>query len=207
MIEGQIRPNEVTDSRILQAFSDIPRELFVPRELRGVAYVDEDIEVATGRSLIEPMVLARLIQAVEIEAGDVVLDVGCASGYSSAILAGLAGSVVALEEDVALGHQAKALLAELQCDNVVVVSGPLAKGFVKQAPYDAIVINGMIEELPSEFEKQLAEGGRLAAVVLTEGVGRAALFLKTGGVLGRRDLFDAHVAPLPGFQKPSGFQF
>lgn len=207
MIEGQIRPNDVTDSRIIAAFGQIPREQFVPPALRGVAYVDEDIEVAPGRYLMEPMVLARLIDAAGIGAGDVVLDLGCVTGYSSAVLAQLAGAVVAVEEDKALAARATALLTELQCDNVAVVCHPLTSGFAGQAPYDVILVNGMFDELPKNIEAQLAEGGRLVGVMNADGAGKAVLYVKRGGLIGRRELFDAAVAPLPGFQAIPAFTF
>lgn len=207
MIEGQIRPNDVTDSRIIAAFGQIPREQFVPSALRGVAYVDEDIEVAPGRYLMEPMVLARLIDAADIGVGDAVLDLGCVTGYSSAVLSQLSGVVVAVEEDKGLAARATALLAELQCDNVAVVCSPLTSGFADQAPYDVILVNGMFDELPKNIEAQLAEGGRLVGVVNADGAGKAVLYVKRDGIVGRRELFDAAVAPLPGFQNIPAFRF
>ncbi len=208
MVEKQIRTNKVRDSRVLQAMDEVPRELFVPKPLQGIAYVDEDLEVAPGRYLMEPLVLARLLQAAAITADDVVLDIGCASGYSSAVLARLAATVVALESDAELGERASTLLAELDADNAVVVAGPLEAGYPKQAPYDAIVIGGAVDEVPAAITDQLAEGGRLLAVVTGgSGVGKGTLFLRVHGGLSRRILFDAAVPPLPGFAVDRGFVF
>lgn len=207
MIEGQIRPNQITLPALIAALAEIPRELFVPRNLKAVAYVDEDIAVAPGRYLMEPMVFARLVQALALAPGDLALDVGCATGYSTAVLSRLAGAVVGLEEDEALAVEANQLLAELQCDNASVARGRLVAGCPSQGPFDVILINGSIENLPKAFTDQLKEGGRLAAVIRDKGVGKAVLYLKTGGVLGRRELFDAAVPPLPGFAKPKTFTF
>lgn len=207
MIDGQIKPNQVKDARILEAFLAVPREVFVPKPLQGVAYVDEDIEVAPGRYLMEPMVFARLLQAAEPRPGDVALDIGCVSGYSSAVLAQVVGAVVAVEEDPALADRATTLLAELGCDNVAVVQGPLRIGYPAQGPFDLIALNGTVEEVPEALFAQLAEGGRLVVVLGTQGLGKAVVYLKENGVIGRRELFDAAVAPLPGFQKPRRFTF
>ena len=153
MLDNQIRPNNVTDSAVLDAFSSVPREEFVPSRNRELAYVDEDIAVhADGvdvfsRYLLEPMSMARLIQLAGVEKGNIVLDVGCASGYSTAILSILCNSVVALECDETLAQQASERLAELHYDNVVVVAGPLEKGYDAEGPYDVIFIGGAVETL------------------------------------------------------------
>lgn len=207
MIEGQVKPNRATDPRLLAALRAIPREAFVPASLKAVAYVDEDIKIAPGRHLMEPRVLSRLIQALEVGADDLALDIGGGSGYSAAVLSKLAGAVVAVEEDAALAAQAEKLLAGQGCDNAVVVCGPLAQGCPSQGPYDAIFINGAVEEAPEALLQQLKEGGRLAAVVMANGVGKAMLYLKSHGVVGRRELFDASVPPLPGFALPKKFVF
>ena len=208
MVENQVRPNRVTDDRVLDAMAAIPRELFVPEKFAAVAYVDEDIAVSAGRYLMEPMVLARLLQAASIEPGDVVLDIGCATGYSTAVLARLADTVVAVESDADLAETAMALMTELDADNTAVVTGELAQGYANQAPYDVIVLGGAVEEVPKALSDQLVEGGRLAAVV-TGGntVGRATLMRRLYGSLSSRILFDASVPPLPGFALERGFVF
>lgn len=208
MVECQVRPNKVTDSRLLAAMAAVPRERFVPEGLAGHAYVDDDIAVAPGRYLMEPMVLARLLQAAAIEDGDVVLDIGCATGYSTAILARLAATVVALESDEALAETAIELLTGLDADNSAVVGGEHAAGYAAQAPYDVIVLEGAVEQVPEALGEQLAEGGRLVAVVTGGGrVGKATLMLRVRGVLSSRILFDAAVPPLPGFAIERGFVF
>ncbi len=208
MIEGQIRPNKVTDGRVLAAMAEVPRERFVPKKLQGAAYVDEDLAVAPGRYLMEPAVFARLLLAAAIAPTDLVLDIGCATGYSTAVLARLAATVVAVESDRGLAKTAVALLAELDADNAVVVEGELKAGYAKQAPYDAIVLGGAVEQVPPAITDQLAEGGRLAAVVADgSSVGVGVLMLRARGALLRRVLFDAAVPPLPGFEAERGFVF
>jgi protein-L-isoaspartate(D-aspartate) O-methyltransferase len=207
MIEGQIRPNDVTDKRVIAAFEAVPREGFVSGKLKGVAYIDEDIEVAPGRYMMEPRVLARLLQAADITAEDSVLDVGSATGYAAALMSMLAGSVVALEEDKSLADKAMVLLSGLKCNNITVACNKLNSGFKAQAPYDVILLGGMFEVLPKEIESQLAENGRLVGVCNSGGVGKACLFVKTAGVVGRRELFDATLRSLPGFKRETGFQF
>lgn len=210
MVDSQIRTNKVVDPAVLDAFGTVPRERFVDAHYRGVAYLDEDLPLGDGRYLIEPMVLARLIQTLAVGGDDVVLDVGCGTGYSTAILARLVGTVVALECDARLAREANALLTELSVDNAVVVEGRLEDGYLRQGPYNAILIGGAVTDMPAALSDQLAEGGRMAAVVDRTGIpgpGRAMLFLKTGGVVSGRPLFDAATPHLPGFQKEAGFVF
>jgi len=207
MLDGQIRPNRVTDERICEALRAVPREPFLPRELRGVAYLDEDIPIGGGRFLMEPVVFARILQAAEIGPDDLVLDIGCGSGYSSAVLSHLASAVVALESDAALAERANANLAELGIDNVAVIEGVLPEGCVKQGPFDVIFLNGGVEELPQSLLGQLAEGGRLMAVERRHGVGKAMRYANIDGLVGATELFDAQVPSLPGFEKAPGFVF
>ncbi len=208
MVDSQIRTNRVTDPLVIGAVEEIPRERFVDKTLEGVAYLDEDLPIAPGRNLMEPMVFSRLAQALEIGSDDVVLDVGCANGYSSAVLARLASTVVALETDSGLAARASATLLELGIDNVVVVEGPLADGHAAQAPYDAILVGGMVSEVPRALQDQIAEGGRLCAVIGADrGPGRATLMVKRGGIISRRTIFDAAVPALPGFETEPGFVF
>ena len=208
MVEGQLRPNRLTDLRAVDAFLAVPRELFVPKALRGIAYVDEEIQVAPGRWLMEPMVLSRLIQELAIGAGDVVLDVGCASGYSSAVAGRMAGTVVALESDRDLAQTATRNLQAAGIDNALVMEGPLEAGWPKQAPYDVILLNGAVAEVPKALLDQLGEGGRLGAVVAPDGrLGQARLFQKLDGVVSSRVVFDASARILPGFEPRAGFVF
>lgn len=207
MIDCQLRPNEVNDERIIDAIENVARELFVPKAKRSVAYVDEDLEIGEGRFLMEPMIFARLITAADIQASDLVLDVGCATGYSAAVIAGLADAVVALEENETLAAAAEKKLSEQDVMNVAVVKGALNAGVAKQGPYDVIVIEGAVEEIPAGLVKQLKDGGRLVCVKVEGGVGRAHIVTMEDGVTSARNLFDANVQALPGFQVEKGFVF
>lgn len=208
MVEGQIKPNRVTDFALLNAFANVPRERFVPKALHGIAYVDEDIRIAPGRFLMEPMVLARLINEAEIGRDDVVLDVGCATGYATAIMARLANTVVAVESDRALAAEATDLLGQLGVHNAAVVEGSLDQGYPGQAPYQAILINGAVAKVPEFITNQLADGGRLVTVVNEHGgVGRAMLFQRLGNTVSHRVLFDAATPYLPGFEPQPAFEF
>lgn len=208
MVESQIRTNRVTDPRLIEALEEVPRERFVPTAFQGVAYVDGDISLGQGRALLEPMIIARLLQAAAVKDSDLVLDVGSATGYAAAVLARQASSVVALESDTALSAQAAATLNELGADNVVTVNAPLADGDAAHAPYDVIVLEGRVSRIPGELLNQLADGGRLVAVVTTEsGAGRATLMLRIGNTFSQRLLFDARPAVLPGFEAAPEFMF
>jgi len=209
MVDGQVRINDVTDLRIQSAMLDVPRERFISGEKQELAYLDLNVPVlSAGRHLLKPMVVAKLIQAAEIDAEDRVLDVACATGYSSAIVSRLAASVIALEEDAGLARTAKQLLAALGAANVTVVNGPLTGGHPEQAPYDAILLNGAIEITPQALLAQLKAGGRLVAVIGERPIGKATLFRRSmTGHLGSHSLFDAAAPLLPGFAKPAGFVF
>src|SRR5262249_28008568 len=154
-----IRPNKVLDEALIAAFADLPRERFVPAAGRAAAYVDEDLHLGNGRFLMEPMVLARLLQAAAIRATDKVLDVGCTTGYAAAVMSRLAKAVVAVDSDKALIGQARETLAALSIDNVMLVDGVLSEGCPKHAPYQAILLDGAVELVPPAILDQLAEGG------------------------------------------------
>lgn len=207
MVDRQVRTNKVTDDAVLEALGQVPRELFVPAGLRSAAYVDEDVPLGNGRYLIEPMVFARLLQAAEPRPSDLVLDLGCGSGYSTAVLSRLANMVVALECDRTLAQRTSAALAELSIDNAVVVEGPLEQGWPAQAPYNIIVLGGAAERVPEVVLDQLTEGGRLVGVEMRGGVGRAVLYLRHRGVVSGRMLFDAAVSMLPGLAAEPSFVF
>lgn len=209
MVENQIRTNRIRDPLVVQAMSDLPRELFLPEELRGVAYVDEDVPIGGGRYLIEPLVAALLLQTAEIRSDDVVLTVGCATGYLPALAAAIASAVVALEEEAERANHAGGILADLGMNTVAVVEGPLSEGYAKQAPYDVIVFAGAVAAIPETVAAQLAENGRLVAIMREDPrlFGRGGLFLKTAGALSRRDVFDAGTPYLPGFEPQQTFTF
>jgi protein-L-isoaspartate(D-aspartate) O-methyltransferase len=212
MVEGQVRTYDVTDLRILAAMLEVPRERFVPEPGQAVAYADRDLAVANSRDgrasrfLVKPAVLARLIQAAEVAATDRVLDVGCATGYSSALLSKLAGSVVALEEDAHLAAIAEEKLALIGAMNVTVVTGPLPAGAPGKAPFDVIVLNGATEIVPQNLCRQLKDGGRLACV-LGRAPGRATIYRSASGHVTGHPVFDATAPLLPGFAKPAEFVF
>ena len=159
MVLSQLQPDRVSDHRIRDAMGDVPRERFVPDHFKTVAYVDEDLEISPGRYLMEPRVFGRLIQAASIGPHDVVLDVGCGSGYSSVVIAQLAGTVVALESDQELRDLATSNLEQLSVDNVVVVSGDLSQGYATEAPYDVVFINGAVAEVPLPWSNNWWIGG------------------------------------------------
>ena len=208
MVESQLRTNKVTDLRLLGAFETVPRELFVPEPLRGIAYIDEDVALGGGRFVMEPRVLARLLQAAQPGPEDVALDLGCGSGYATAILSRLVATVVALEDDAALATAVNRTLGELEIDNAVVVEGRLTEGYPKQAPYNVILLGGAVAEVPAAIADQLAEGGRLVTVVSAGlGLGRATLMRRDGGVISSRVLYDAALPVLPGFEAAPGFVF
>ena len=209
MVECQVRPNRVTDTAVIEAMSAVPRELFVPEARRSIAYMDEALRVAPGRWLMEPMITGQLLQMADVRSGDVALIVGCATGYSAAVLSRLACTVVALECDPALAASAAALLSQLGADNTVVETGDLQQGHAKQAPYDLVFFDGAIAEVPSAYEAQISSGGRLLAVV-SQGdnrMGRGTLFTCHGGRMTARDQFDAGTPFLPGFARQPTFTF
>ena len=208
MIESQLRPNKLTDERLIEAFSRLRRELFVPEPLRGVAYVDEDLPLGRGRYLMEPMVAARLLQALMPDRKETALAVGAGVGYEAALLASLTRSVIALEEDEELARLGRAALVDHRIASVIYVETPLAAGHRQRAPYDVILFGSAAAEIPPEVAAQLAEGGRMAAVLRPgPGMGRATLTTRTGGVLAQRVIFDAATPLLPGFVPKSAFVF
>jgi protein-L-isoaspartate(D-aspartate) O-methyltransferase len=207
MVDSQVRTNKVTDERLIEAIRTLPRERFVPDRARARAYLDDDVEIAQGRYLMEPMVTARLIQAAEVRPEDIALVVGAGTGYAAALLSRLANTVVALEAEPQLSQRAGAVFSDLSIDNAIVFDGALNAGCPKHAPYNVIYLDGAVEQVPAALTGQLADGGRLVGVQLDQGVGRASLWVKSGNAVSRRVLFDANVAPLPGFSAPPRFVF
>jgi protein-L-isoaspartate(D-aspartate) O-methyltransferase len=208
MVDGQVRTANVTDLRVIAAMLQVPRETFVSPAKAALAYLDLDVPVGDGagaRRLIKPLVLAKLLQAADLSGTDRVLDVGCATGYGAALLARIAGHVVALEQDAALAQAARGSLAALP--NVSVQSGPLTEGWPQGAPYDAILLEGSTEFAPEVLFQQLKEGGRLVCVLGSAPGAKALVYRRSGGDTGGRAVFDAAAPPLPGFVKPLEFAF
>ncbi|MEI9993752.1 MAG: protein-L-isoaspartate O-methyltransferase [Rhizomicrobium sp.] len=207
MVEAQVRTNDVTDIRIQEAMNSVPRERFVPTAKRAFAYADVPVEVSHGRFLPDPRTFAKLLQLASLRATDRVLDVACGTGYSSVVLGRIVKSVVALEQDADLVRIASDMVPTNGATNVTVVQGGLTEGVKAQAPFDVIVIEGMVEDVPDTLTGQLAEGGRLVAIVNQGEQGRAHLFVRDKGGIGRRMDFDATIPLLSGFRKVVGFVF
>ena len=211
MVDGQLRTTDVNEPALVEAMLSVPREEFVPRALRALAYIDEDIRVnAAGgepRFLMEPSPFARLVKLAAPRRGDVVLDVGCATGYSAAVLSQLASSVVALEADPVLVETATETLSRLGYDNVAVVAGALNEGCPQEAPYDVILLGGSVDFVPDALLDQLREGGRLVAVVGHGNSGFARLFVRSPSGVSSTRAFNAAIRPLPGFARAAEFSF
>ena len=205
MVDNQVRTTDVTSHSVLSAFLSVPRENFVPDSAKALAYVDADIELAPGRYLCHASPLAKLLQLATISQEDRVLEVGAGTGYVSALLSNLGASVVALESDPALAEQATARLAGHP--NVKVVTGALENGVAGEGPFDVIFVSGASEQVPQALFQQLADGGRLVAVLGYGNASRAHLFVKDRGVVGSTPEFNTALKPLPGFRKAVEFQF
>lgn len=207
MVASQVRPADVTDRAIQNAMLTVPRERFLPRSKQAEAYADIEADIAEGRVMLRPRDFAKLLQAAGVKRTDIVLDIACGRGYSTAVLAHLAETVVGLENDDKLVARATERLAEVGADNAVVVKGDLKAGQPRQGPFDVIIVNGAVDAAPPAWTDQLAEGGRLAVFLRKGPVGRAVVFTKSGGVIGDRPVFDANVSRLPSFETEPGFVF
>jgi protein-L-isoaspartate(D-aspartate) O-methyltransferase len=204
MVDGQVRTSDVTDSRILDAMLEVPREAFVPDNKQALAYLDLDLDVSAAgspkRYLVKPAVTAKLLQAAEIRATDKVLVVGAATGYAAALAAKLAAEVMATESDPALAARASSILGRLGCGNVTVKTAVAADGDTAGAPYDVIVLNGASEIVPAGLYEQLGQGGRLVGVFAASRPPRAAIVTRSHDDFGTRTLFDAAAPVLPGLE-------
>ena len=207
MVDCQILPNRVDDQRIVDALLKIPREKFVPDNLTGIAYVDEIVPLGGQRYVMEAMVVARLLQTAALNAEDVALSIGCGTGYATAVLAHIVDTVVAVEPDKGLAQKANENLAAIGLDNVAIVEGKLEDGNIDQGPYNVIFFDGAVQTVPDAICDQLAEGGRLVAIVSGERVGTAYLYSRFGGIISKRKVFDAGTPLLPGFGKQKAFVF
>jgi protein-L-isoaspartate(D-aspartate) O-methyltransferase len=208
MVDSQIRPNDVTDQRIVSAFLRTPREVFVPSSRKGVAYSELEIETSPGRSLWIARDTAKLIKMAEIKTTDVVLVIGAGAGYEAALISHLADTVIALEETAQLVDSMSQRFATIGVDRAAPVEGPLAKGLPEQAPFDVIYVAGMVETLPGAWAEQLREGGRLAVVMADAGgIGRGKVFTKAGNTLAAREGFDACPPRFAAFDRKPTFSF
>ncbi len=207
MVDTQVRPSDVTSFPIIDAMLTIPREAFVPNSLKSAAYAEEHLDVGAGRYMLDPRTFAKMLEAIDVGPSDLVLDIACGYGYSSAVIAHMAEAVVALEDDASRVSDAESSLAEVGTDNVAVVDGELSLGAPKHGPYDAIFINGAVEEVPDEVITQLKTGGRIVAIFREGRLGTVRLGLKTDSGLNWRDVFNANAPLLDGFSAVRAFVF
>ncbi|MBU3029922.1 protein-L-isoaspartate O-methyltransferase family protein [Paracoccus marinaquae] len=205
MVDTQVRPNDVFKFPIIEAMLSIPREEFVPPSRRNVAYTGENIEIGGGRVLLEPRTLAKMVDVLDVKPEDLVLDLACGYGYSSAVLARLAEAVVAIEDNEEMAGEAERRLAEAGVFNAAVLTGPLSEGAPKQGPYDAILIGGGVEEVPATLLDQLKEEGRIVALFLEGRLGVVRLGHRLNGRVTWRYAFNAHAPLLQGFGRARGF--
>lgn len=207
MVDCQVRPSDVTRYPIIEAMLHVPRERFVPKGLRDIAYAGTEIPLGEGRAMLEPRILAKMLEAAAVTPDDLVLDVAPGTGYSTAVLARMAEAVVAVEPDRALAAEAQRLLPRLEIDNATVTQAPAVEGDPAHGPYDAILINGAVQQIPTSLTGQLAEGGRLVAIFADGPAGRCRLLTRAGDAISDRELFDATAPLLAGFERPREFTF
>lgn len=212
MVDSQVRTTGVTDRALIEALFSVPREAFVPTSLRQLAYIDDHLllnpDADEARYLMEPSPFAKLVQLAQVQPSDLILDIGCGLGYSSAVLSHLGAAVIALESDEALAAQATDVLSETGFDSVAVVTGSLGDGLADEGPYDVIVLGGAVDEVPQTLLDQLRPGGRLVTVIASGGAGVAMLYLRDDeGVVSQRRGANLSVKPLQGFEKEAEFVF
>jgi protein-L-isoaspartate(D-aspartate) O-methyltransferase len=205
MVDTQVRPSDVTKFPIIDAMLSVPRELYVPDDRREAAYVGENLPLGGGRVMLEARTLAKLLDAMDLLSGEMVLDLGCGLGYSAAVIARLVGTVVAVEEDERLAAEAQRLVSDEGVDNALVLAGPLAAGAAKHAPYDAITVQGGVEVVPAAVLDQLKDGGRIGAIFMDGPLGTAKIGYKSGGLVTWRPVFNAAAPVLDGFRKARSF--
>lgn len=208
MLEGQIKTNRVTDPYVIEAMGAVPREQFVPTAKQGYAYIDDAIDLGNARALLEPMVFARMLEAAELQKDDIVLDIACATGYSTAVLAKIASTVIGVESNEVFAKEAADKLSALNIDNAVIVQAPLPQGYEKQGPYDVIIVNGAIDTVPEQLKQQLNEGGRLLIAQQDNSVlCTISVYTRQGDVFSKRDVLEAGVHNLHDFDVEKGFVF
>jgi protein-L-isoaspartate(D-aspartate) O-methyltransferase len=207
MVESQVRPSDVTHRGILRAMREVPREIFASGPLKAMAYMDEPLQVATGRFLLAPRTFAKLVQLAEVGEAANILDIGAATGYSCAVLGKIAKVVIALECDSALAAHAVKNLKLLGISNVKVVIGPLAEGAAGDGPFDAIILNGMVPNVPAVLLDQLKDDGTLVGVLAQGPIGKATAWRRFGRGFDARSAFEAGAPELPGFEHKTEFVF
>lgn len=205
MVDTQVRPSDVTKYPIIDAMLEVPRELYVPDSARDLAYVGRNVPLGSGRVMLEPRTLAKLLDGLNIQKTELVLDVAPGLGYSTAVIARLAEAVVAVEEDEGFAEEAEETLAAEGVDNAAVIAGPLIDGAARHGPYDVIMIQGGVQEVPAKLTDQLKEGGRMAAVFMEGELGVARIGYKIDGRMNWRFAFNAGAPVLPGFEARKAF--
>ena len=207
MVDTQIRPSDVTKFPIIDAMLSVPREAFVPRNLREAAYMGENLDLGGGRVMLDPRSLAKMLDALDVQANELVLDLGCGLGYSAAVIARMAEAVVAVEDQDALFSEAQSILAEQGADNVILHHGELTEGAAEHGPFDVILIEGAVEHVPDEITAQLKEGGRMACLFAEGALGVVRIGYKVDGQVSWRFAFNAGAPVLSGFQRLPAFTF
>lgn len=205
MVDTQVRPSDVTKFPIIAAMLSVRREVFVPDALREAAYVGENVDLGAGRVVLEARTLAKMLDALDIQPGELVLDIGCGYGYSSAVIARVAEAVIGVEADETMAAEAQRRLATEGADNAVVIAGPLDQGAAKHGPYDAVVVEGGVEVIPEALLEQIREGGRIAAIFMSGPLGNVRIGYKIDGRVTWRFAFNGTAPVLPGFSAPLGF--
>ncbi|MCP4818705.1 MAG: protein-L-isoaspartate O-methyltransferase [Shimia sp.] len=206
MVDTQIRPSDVTKYTVIEAMLSVPREAYVPSAKREAAYVGEHVELDNGRVVIDPRVLAKVLDELDIQSDELVLDVGAGLGYSSAVMARMAEAVIALEDDESRAEDAQTTLSEQGVDNAIVHVAPLTEGAAEHGPYDVVVMQGGVEQLPAAILDQIKDGGRIAALFVEGALGVVRIGYKIDGELNWRFAFNAGAPVLPGFEKGRAFE-
>lgn len=208
MVDSQIRPNDVSNPEYIRAFMAVPREAFVPSGKKAIAYSEYEIPTGEGRAMWLPRDIAKMLKALAPKPSDVALVIGAGSGYSAALLAQLTETVIAVEDTEADAERITERMSALGFDQVVAVEAPLTEGLPDQGPFDVILICGMVEEVPAALTEQLAEGGRLGAVVkVDDALGRARIYTRSGETVAHRDSFECTPPEFTAFRKPKAFVF
>ncbi|WP_270731368.1 protein-L-isoaspartate O-methyltransferase family protein [Shimia sp. Alg240-R146] len=206
MVDTQIRPSDVTKYTVIEAMLSVPREAFVPSGQRDAAYVGEHVALEGGRVVLDPRVLAKMLDELDIQNNELVLDIGAGLGYSSAVMARMAEAVIALESDESRAEDAQTTLSEQGVDNAIVHVGPLTQGAAEHGPYDCVVLQGAVEHLPDDILAQVKEGGRIAVLFVDGALGVVRIGYKIDGEMNWRFAFNASAPVLPGFEKSRAFQ-